>query len=131
MENFIVNLVLGFLSIWWPALLGVGLASLAAGSADSHALGMSDRFWVALAGLGTCASYVIGTDGDLLYRDAFAAGVFAALAAWVSVVATRQSPPGPDSGWSARLLGFLPGWLLLPLAPLGVLIVHCTSGHCL
>lgn len=131
MENFIVNLVLGFLSIWWPALLGVALASLAAGSADRRALGRSERFWVALAGLGTCASFVVVSAGDLLYRDALAAGGFAALAAWVSVVATRQSPPDPDSGWSVRLLGFLPGWLLLPLAPFGVLIVHCTSGHCL
>jgi hypothetical protein len=126
-----MRLVLGFLSIWWPAMLGVALASLAAGSPDRRVLRGTDGFWVAAAGIGTCLSFVVGMGGNVLYRDAAAAAVFAALAAWVSVLATRQSPPGPDSGWGVRLLGFLPGWLLLPLAPLGVLVVHCTSGRCL
>jgi len=126
-----MRLVLGFLWIWWPAMLGVALASLAAGSPDRRALRGTDGFWVAAAGIGTCLSFVVGMGGNVLYRDAAAAAVFAGLAARVSVLATRQSPPGPDSGWGVRLLGFLPGWLLLPLAPLGVLVVHCTSGRCL
>ena len=45
-----MRLVLGFLAIWWPAMLGVALASLATASPDRRVLRGTDRFWVALPG---------------------------------------------------------------------------------
>lgn len=119
------------LSIYWPAAIGVPFASFAAQRSGPQAWWATAPFWIVISALLSLLSFSFAVGASALYRDLVAAAFFGALAPWVAALAGGQRSAEGEASRLQRILGCVPGWLVLALAPFGMLLVHCTSGDCL